>query len=42
VAAGLRLVWEGPDPAGRTVGQTRLLFADKDLTPAQTRAMFRT
>jgi RimJ/RimL family protein N-acetyltransferase len=42
VAAGLSLVWEGPDPAGRTAGQTRLLFGDRDLTPAQVKAMLRT
>lgn len=42
VAAGLHLAWEGPDPAGRTAGQTRLLFADRDLTQAQIQAMLRT
>ena len=42
VAAGLRKVWEGPDPAGRTAGQTRLLFADRDLTQAQVQVMLRT
>jgi RimJ/RimL family protein N-acetyltransferase len=40
-AAGLRLVWEGPDPSGRTAGQNRLLFADRDLTGPQIRTVLR-
>lgn len=40
-AAGLRLVWQGPDPDARTAGQIRLLFADRDLTESQVQALLR-
>jgi hypothetical protein len=41
-ATGLSLVWAGPDRAGPSAGQIRLLFADRDLTDSQVSAMVRT